>query len=512
MAVNAYATTPRGWVVGVAQLESTIVASHRSVLASTGLIMIGLALSSLLVAALLARHVAGRMQALADAAESLGDGKPVTQLAPPFREASAITDALQKASSAIAYSQAALEDKVIERTKELHDEMERRQKSEAQSRQLLRMQAIGQLTGGIAHDFNNMLAVVISSLSLLKRRLAAGRRDIEDLIEGGLDGAQRAASLTQRLLAFARQQPLSPQRLDVNRMIQSLGELIRRTIGEDIRIETVLAGGLWSVYADASQLENAVLNLVVNARDAMPEGGKLTIETSNSFLDDEYVRDQSEVASGQYVMIAVTDTGTGMSPEAVARAFEPFFTTKGLGRGTGLGLAQVYGFVKQSRGHARIYSEEGHGTTVKLYLPRHAGSDEVIVTSPTPAVVERGSPSECILVVEDEARVRQLSSETLRDLGYRVLEADGAVSALAHIGADPGIALLFTDIVMPDVNGRKLADQALTLNPNLKVLYTTGFTRNAVIHNGMLDIGVSFIAKPFTIEALARKVREVLDG
>jgi signal transduction histidine kinase len=513
LVINAYTTSARGWVVGVGQPEAQLLGPQRSVLESTAWVVGLLTAISLTLAILMARHASRGMEQLAAAATNVGEGRPIPEIVAPFREAAAITAALRTASEEVAHAQADLEVKVMERTQELSAEMRRREQSEAQARQLLRMQAIGQLTGGIAHDFNNMLAIVISSLNLLKRRLAAGRSDVDELIAGGIDGAQRAASLTQRLLAFARQQPLSPEALDVNRLINGLGDLIYRTIGEDIRVETVLAAGLWTVHADASQLENAILNLAVNARDAMADGGKLTIETSNSYLDEDYAQQHEDVTSGQFVLIAVTDTGSGMATEAVARAFEPFYTTKAPGRGTGLGLAQVYGFVKQSRGHSKIYSEVGHGTTVKLYLPRYVGGAEPAIARATnAATVERGSAEECVLVVEDETRVRQLSAETLRELGYRVLEADGAAAALKHIESDRAIKLLFTDIVMPDVNGRKLADQALSLNPNLKVLFTTGFTRNAVIHHGTLDPGVNFIAKPFTIEALARKIRQVLDS
>ena len=292
-----------------------------------------------------------------------------------------------------------------------------------------------------------------------------------------------------------------------------LENLIQRTIGPGYAHRGGSGGRPLACTADASQLENAILNLAVNARDAMPEGGKLTIETSNSHIDEDYARQHADTVSGQYVLIAVTDTGCGMDKDAVAQAFEPFYTTKAPGRGTGLGLSQVYGFVKQSHGHAKIYSEVGRGTTLKLYLPRYLGdAPPVIMRTVSAAPVERSESGECVLVVDDEARVRHLSAETLRTLGYRVIEADRAAAALKHVEEDRTILLLFTDIVMPDMNGRKLADHALSLNPNLKVLYTTGFTRNAIIHQGALDPGVEFIAKPFTIEALARKVRQALNS
>ncbi|EGF90840.1 histidine kinase-, DNA gyrase B-, and HSP90-like ATPase family protein [Asticcacaulis biprosthecium C19] len=282
-------------------------------------------------------------------------------------------------------------------------------------------------------------------------------------------------------------------------------------MGSAIRLETVLAGGLWSVHADPNQLENVILNLGVNARDAMAEGGRLTIETQNAHLDERYAARHMGVPAGQYVLIAISDTGEGMPPEVVAKAFDPFFTTKAVGKGTGLGLSQVYGFVKQSGGHVKIYSEVGEGTTVKIYLPRFIGAaeDEVVTdVSDLPL----GEEQEVVLVVDDEPAVRQFSCDALVELGYRVLEADGAVRALAMLEAQPEVSLLFTDIVMPETNGRKLADAARVLRPDLKVLYTTGYTRNAVVHNGVLDPGVELIGKPFTIEQLAAKVRQVLDS
>ena len=375
------------------------------------------------------------------------------------------------------------------------------------------MEAIGQLTGGIAHDFNNMLAIIMGSLNLMKRRLERGATDdLPRLMASALDGTERASTLTNRLLAFSRQQALTPEPIDPNKFVAGMSDLLRRALGKAIRLETVLAGGLWRTHADQNQLDNAVLNLCINARDAMPEGGKLTIETLNAHLDEAYAAAHVEVPVGQYVLIAITDTGAGMSAETISKAFDPFFTTKALGKGTGLGLSQVFGFVKQSGGHVKIYSEMAQGTTVKLYLPRFMGPDE-----PPPAILAsaeraKGKPGEMILVVDDEERVRFLTVESLRDLGYAVRQADGAVAALQILDADPGVTLLFTDIVMPDINGRKLADEALRRNPGLKVLYTTGYTRNAIVHNGVLDAGVQLISKPFTIDQLAAKIREVLDA
>jgi signal transduction histidine kinase/CheY-like chemotaxis protein len=394
----------------------------------------------------------------------------------------------------------------------LHEEAESRSAAEGQMRQMQKIESIGQLTGGIAHDFNNMLAIVIGSLDLARQRLESGAtQKVASGIDSALEGARRAAELTSRLLAFARQQPLSPQPVDVNKLVGGMSEMLRRAIGEQMQLETVLAGGLWRTFADPNQLENAILNLCVNARDAMPQGGKVTLETANSHLDDDYALAHADVAPGQYVSICLTDTGTGMPAEVIERAFDPFFTTKGPGQGTGLGLSQVFGFVKQSRGHLKIYSEVGHGTALKIYLPRFTGLLPE-GTAPEEAVQETPRASgETVLVVEDEERVRQISVEALRELGYSVLQAADAHQALAMLALHPEIGLLFTDVVMPDMNGRQLAAKALESRPDLKVLYTTGYTRNAIVHNGMLDAEVAFLAKPFTIDQLARKIRRVLD-
>jgi signal transduction histidine kinase/ActR/RegA family two-component response regulator len=393
-------------------------------------------------------------------------------------------------------------------------EMEAREAVEAQIRQMQKMESIGQLTGGIAHDFNNMLAIVIGSLDLAERHLSKGDElgKLQRCIDNARDGAERAATLTARLLAFGRLQPLAPVALDANRLVSGMSELLRRTIGEQIAVETVLAGGLWKSYADPGQLENAILNLAVNARDAMPEGGRLTIETANAHLDDDYARGRADVSPGQYVLISISDAGSGMPPEVVERAFDPFFTTKEVGKGTGLGLSQVFGFVKQSGGHVSIYSELGEGTTVKLYLPRHRGGTIVDRPAEADEVLPEGRADEIILVVEDEQRVRHFTVDALRELGYTAISAGGGEVALELLRHQPSIALLFTDIVMPGMDGRRLADQALVIRPDLHILYTTGYTRNAVVHNGMLDAGVAFLQKPFTIAQLARKIREVLDG
>ncbi len=392
-------------------------------------------------------------------------------------------------------------------------EVRERERVETQLRQSQKMEAVGQLTGGIAHDFNNMLAVVIGGLNLAQRRLARGDVAVGRYLDGAMEGATRAATLTQRLLAFARQQPLKPEPVAVNALVAGMSDMLRRTIGETVHLETVLAGGLWKTRADAGELENALLNLAVNARDAMQDGGRLTIETANAHLDDAYARDH-DIRSGQYVMLAVTDTGTGMTPNVAARAFDPFFTTKGIGKGTGLGLSQCYGFVKQSAGHVKIYTEAGHGTTFRIYLPRLTGEVAAVERRPTPAaaVPAIGRPEEIILVVEDEERVRAVSVDTLRELGFTVIHAANGVGALALLRSHPDIALLFTDVVMPGMSGGELAKAVTAERPDLKVLFATGYTRNAIVHNGALDPGVQLITKPFSVDQLARKVREVLDA
>ncbi|WP_246670286.1 GAF domain-containing hybrid sensor histidine kinase/response regulator [Bradyrhizobium stylosanthis] len=390
-------------------------------------------------------------------------------------------------------------------------EIAERLKTEEQLRQAQKMEAVGQLTGGIAHDFNNMLAVIIGGLNLAKRKLGKGEIDVDRFIDGAIDGANRAATLTQRLLAFSRQQPLSPELLDINKMIGGMSELLDRALGELINLETIFAAGLWRVKADPAQLESAILNLAVNARDAMPQGGKLTMETGNASIDDKYARDYG-LTPGQYVLICVTDNGTGMDKATLAKAFDPFFTTKSVGKGTGLGLSQVYGYVRQSGGHVKIYSEQKVGTTVKIYLPRFHG-DELQsrrdTNAPRPA---GGHLSEVILVVEDDDRVRAISCESLRELGYTVIEAGGPREAIRRVedGATPD--LLFTDVVMPEMTGSELARVILERHPNLKVLFTTGYTRNAIVHNGVLDAGTHLLSKPFNIDDLAEKVRTILDG
>ncbi len=389
-------------------------------------------------------------------------------------------------------------------------EIAERSRVEDALRQAQKMEAVGQLTGGVAHDFNNLLTVIIGGLDTIKRAKPEDTVRVTRAADMALQGAQRAASLTGRLLAFSRRQPLAPKPLELNVLVRDMTELLHRTLGEHIELEGVLAPRLWAVEADQNQLESAVINLAVNARDAMPEGGKLTIETGNTALDEGYAAIDSEVIPGQYVVIAVSDTGHGMDKETLARVFEPFFTTKEVGRGTGLGLSQVYGFVKQSGGHITVYSEPGHGTTVKMYFPRYHGDAGGAVEMADTAV-PTSSDGEVILLVEDNDDVRAYSAMILGELGYEVLEAAEVGAALNILATPRRIDLLFTDVVLPGRSGRVLADEAARLRPELKILFTTGYSRNAIVHHGRLDPGVQLITKPFTFEQLGMRVRDILD-
>ena len=402
-------------------------------------------------------------------------------------------------------------------TRDLTEKRETQQQLETAREHLFqsqKMEAVGQLTGGVAHDFNNLLTIILGNLDAARRALdnwtEGAQARLVRAVDHATHGAQRAATLTRQLLAFSRRQALEPTFVDVNRLLVQLLDFLRRSLGETIEVETVGAAGIWSVEVDQAQLEAAILNLALNARDAMAGGGKLTIEGSNSFLDEDYCRRHPDVKVGQYVQIAVTDNGTGMNKEIVERAFEPFFSTKEPGRGTGLGLSQVYGFVKQSGGHVKIYSEPGQGTTVKIYLPRvHRPATAVAEQEPPPPAA-RGN--EAVLVVEDDADVRRFICETLRDLRYAVRESVDAASALSVIDSGEKIDLLLTDVILPGPNGRALANQALARRPGLKVLFMTGYSRNAIVHHGRLDPGVDVIHKPLTQAALAAKVRDVLDS
>jgi signal transduction histidine kinase len=393
-----------------------------------------------------------------------------------------------------------------------------RLKAEEALRQAQKMEAIGQLTGGVAHDFNNLLTVIMGGLETIRKQLpnlpdGAASQRIQRSAAMAAHGAERAATLTARLLAFSRRQPLEPKPVEPARLVTGLADMLQRTLGETVALETVTGAGLWRTLVDPGELENALVNLAVNARDAMPGGGKLTIETSNAYLDEGYVETVPEpVPPGQYVLIAVSDTGTGMDSDTLARVFEPFFTTKEVGKGTGLGLSQVYGFVRQTGGHIRIYSEVGIGTTVKIYLPRAADDlPSAPQEAARPTMAARGG-GETILLVEDHDDLRSFSAGVLTDLGYKVLAAADGQEALGLLDTNPAVGLLFTDVVLPGgLDGRRLAEEAQARRPGLKVLYTTGYTRNAIVHNGRLDPGVDLISKPFTSEALALKVRAMLD-
>jgi PAS domain S-box-containing protein len=408
----------------------------------------------------------------------------------------------RRAEAALRALNADLEEQVRQRTEELL-------KSAEALRQSQKIEAVGQLTGGIAHDFNNLLQVIVGNLELLSRTLPEEMVRHRRAVALAMSGAQRAGSLTKRLLAFARRQPLDPKPLNANLVVQGMSELLRRTLGEIVELETVLGGGLWTIEVDPNEFESALLNLALNARDAMPSGGKLTIETANAHLDEAYASRHNEVTPGQYMLVSVTDTGTGMDERTMSRVFEPFFTTKAEGKGTGLGLSQVYGFVKQSGGHIKLYSEPGRGTTVRIYLPRRQGD-----ASEDGEQNVRLAPEafgETILVVEDDADVRAYSVGALQELGYRVIEVADGPSAI-RVLEQRRVDLVFTDVVLPGgMTGADVVAKAVQLWPGIKSLFTTGYARNAIVHHGRLDRGVQLITKPFSFEDLAAKVRDVLD-
>ncbi|KKZ83991.1 histidine kinase [Rhizobium phaseoli] len=409
-----------------------------------------------------------------------------------------------RAEEALKELNAHLEDLVIQKTDELTRNAEA-------LRQAQKMEAVGQLTGGVAHDFNNLLQIIVGNLDTLLRTLPADAGRLRRAASQAMSGAERAAVLTQRLLAFARRQPLDPKPVDANNLIRGMSDLLHRTLGEIYEVEIVLAGGLWKTEADPNALESALLNLAINARDAMSEGGKLTIETFNAHLDEAYAVNHTEVAPGQYVAISVSDTGAGMDAETVGRAFEPFFTTKDQGKGTGLGLSQVYGFAKQSKGHVKIYSELGEGTTVKIYLPRLLSGQVDEATVDRMPLPEAGS-GEIILVVEDDPDVLAYSVESLKELGYHVLEAKDGPTALQVLAFNLPVDLIFTDVVLPGgMSGADLVAKVRELQPAVKALFTTGYSRNAIVHQGRLDKGVHLLQKPFSIKDLAVRVRSVLD-
>ena len=414
-----------------------------------------------------------------------------------------------------------LEARITDRTRELGDALARlraeaaeRESAQDALRQAQKMEAVGQLTGGIAHDFNNLLQGITGSLDLLKLRLQLGKLDnIDKLISGAMNSAQRAAGLTHRLLAFSRRQPLDPKIVKANQMVASMDDLLRRTLGEKVQLELVLGGGLWPTLCDPNQLEAAILNLCINARDAMPHGGKLTIETINAHLDHAYVVQVQDVQPGQYVCISVTDSGEGMSADVLAKAVDPFFTTKPIGQGTGLGLSMVYGFAKQSQGHLRLYSEPGHGTTVKLYLPRNLALGVAAgEAGQQPSLTQVHGGGQVVLVVEDEPVVRALVVEVLGGMGYRTLEAADGALALQVLESRQPVDLLLTDVGLPKINGRQLADAARVQRPALKVLFMTGYAENAAMSNGFLEPGMEMITKPFPVAKLAGRIRQMLEN
>ncbi|MGZ8302081.1 MAG: PAS domain S-box protein [Telluria sp.] len=380
-------------------------------------------------------------------------------------------------------------------------------RTELALQQSQKMETIGKLTGGVAHDFNNLLQVISGNLQLLSAEVGANPRAMQR-VNSALGGVRRGAKLASSLLAFGRRQALEPKVVKLSRYVAAIEDMLQRSLGEGIDIETRIGAGLWNTFADVAQVENAILNLCINARDAMEGGGKLTIEISNALLDDAYARNNADVASGQYIVIAVSDTGTGMPPEVIAQAFDPFFSTKPEGKGTGLGLSMVYGFAKQSGGHVKIYSEVGHGTTVKLYLPRSLDAEEVVAAADTGDIV---GGNETILVAEDDEGVRTIVVDMLSGLGYRVLKAHDAAGALAIVESGMPIDLLFTDVVMPgELRSPDMARRAREAQPGMAVLFTSGYTENAIVHGGRLDAGVELLGKPYTRAALARKIRHVL--
>ena len=394
--------------------------------------------------------------------------------------------------------------------KQAQDELQRVQQQLAASQKL---EAVGQLSGGIAHDFNNLLMIVLGNLETAERnsRSLVNSVNLQRALANAKRGAERAAALTSRLLAFSRRQALDPQPINLNNFLNGLQEFLQRTLGERIEVQTVGSAGLWSIEADTNHLESAIINLGINARDAMPDGGKLTVEAVNVLADEDYCRVNPELSPGQYVIVCVTDTGSGMTADILNHAFEPFFTTKEPGQGTGLGLSQVYGFVKQSGGHVKIYSEVGQGTSIRMYFPRYHG-DARPVESATDEFRPEGEKLETILVVEDDADLRAYVCELLRDLNYRVVPATSAQAALTILlQEEPKIDLLLTDVVMPGINGRELGRRAQQIRPGIKTLYMTGYSRNAVVHQGRLDEGVELLEKPISQAKLALRVREMLD-
>jgi signal transduction histidine kinase/CheY-like chemotaxis protein len=413
--------------------------------------------------------------------------------------------ARKSAEAALAKLNATLEEEVEKRSRDLLS-------AEEALRQAQKMEAVGQLTGGLAHDFNNLLAGISGNLELLLKRVSQGRvNEIERYAIAAQGAVRRATALTHRLLAFSRRQTLDPKLTDINRLVSGMGDLVRRTMGPGIEIEVVTAAGLWTTLVDANQLENALLNLCINARDAMPDGGKLTIETANRWLDERAARER-DLPPGQYISLCVSDNGTGMTQETASRAFEPFFTTKPTGQGTGLGLSMIYGFVRQTGGTVRIYSEDGQGTMVCLYLPRQHG-DPVAADDMMPAEIERSSSNaeHTVLVVDDEPTVRMMIVEVLEELGFAAIEAADGPAGLKILQSDTRIDLLITDVGLPGgINGRQMADAARVSRPDLTVLFITGYAENAVVGHGHLEPGMHVMTKPFPLDFLGARVQQLI--
>ncbi|HEY8162223.1 MAG TPA: CHASE3 domain-containing protein [Methylocystis sp.] len=399
---------------------------------------------------------------------------------------------------------------------ELISESTKRGSLEAQLRQSQKLEALGQIAGGIAHDFNNMLGVIVASLNILRRKLKRNEGGADQFITSALDGADRAAALVHRLLAFSRIQPINPQPLDANALVLGMSSILHSTLGVHVDVATVLVRDLWPIKLDANELESAILNLAVNARDAMPNGGRLTIETANAELGEDYVEENPEARPGQYVLIAICDTGEGMPPDVLEKAFDPFFTTKPIGKGTGLGLSQAHSFVTQSGGHIKICSEVGRGTCVKLYFPRYLKEREAVEPPPREAPPQEefphGRPEEVVLLVEDDDNARRVTAQGVRELGYTVVEAGSGKEAIQIIRARADISLLITDVVMPEMDGARLAREAVFRRHALHVMFITGYSQHAFARNGMLDPDVNLLTKPFTLAQLAKKIRVVLDA
>jgi len=400
---------------------------------------------------------------------------------------------------------------VVRDVTQAREQQEALRRTEDALRQAHKMEAVGQLTGGLAHDFNNLLAGISGSLEMIQMRLSQGRNaDVERYVSAAQNASKRAASLTHRLLAFSRRQTFSPVVTEVNRLVVGMDELIQRSMGPSIDVEMVTAAGLWNSCIDANQLENALLNLCINARDAMPEGGRLTIETGNRWLDERTARER-DLMPGQYISLCVSDTGTGMPKSVIDRAFDPFYTTKPIGQGTGLGLSMVYGFARQSEGQVRIYSEVDQGTMVCIYLPRHLGEGEPDAVDDQLPLLVQAADGETVLVVDDEPTVRMLVVDALHELGYVAIEAGDGAAGLKILESDTRIDLLITDVGLPaGMNGRQLADAARTARPGLKVLFITGYAENAVLSHGHLDPGMHVLTKPFAMDILADRIRGLI--